>query len=145
MSRSVAGRLLPHSGLTIAWRLDFVALPYAATATGAKLSFAFIGVEPITVVSCRIQPTYLYYTLSNLFHPRKKTSGGAGYRPRVQYIYFIRLFVSEPAALPQTAYDYNSCFQKFKSYRQVYGAIKTKKRERVDFWGAENRKREQNG
>ena len=42
MSRSVAGRLLPHSGLTIAWRIDFVALPYAATATGAKLSFAFI-------------------------------------------------------------------------------------------------------
>ena len=47
------------------------------------------------MVSHRIQHRYLYYTLSNLFRPHKIFGGGAGYCPQVQYIYSIRLFVSE--------------------------------------------------
>ena len=69
---------------------------YAATATGARLSFAIVLVGPITVVPRRDKATP-FRRSSILFRPHdpqmKEFGGAAGYRPRVRSAYYERVYV----------------------------------------------------
>ncbi len=70
---------------------------YAARATGARLSFAIVLIEPITVVSHRAKAN-IFRRLSILFRPHQQSlipsplGGAAGYRPRVQTVYYMRVY-----------------------------------------------------
>ncbi len=80
--------------------LDFgLVTAYAATATGARLSFAIVLVGPITVVPRRDKANP-FRRSSILFRPHdpqmKDVGGAAGYRPRVRSAYYERVYVHSP-------------------------------------------------
>ena len=68
---------------------------YAATATGARLSFAIVLVSPITVADSRDKANP-FRRSSILFRPHdpqtKDFGGAAGYRPRVRSAYSMRVY-----------------------------------------------------
>ncbi len=72
---------------------------YAATATGARLSFAIVLVSPITVADSRDKANP-FRRSSILFRPHdpqtRDIGGAAGYRPRVRSAYYERVYVHSP-------------------------------------------------
>lgn len=77
-----------------------VVTAYAATATGARLSFATVQFRPITVAPSRDKANP-FRRSSILFRPPlpandRAVGGAAGYRPRVRSAYYERVYVHSP-------------------------------------------------
>ena len=84
-----------------------LATAYAATATGARLSFAIVLFSPVTVADSRDKANP-FRRSSILFRPpepehilKRRTpqwcfGGAAGYRPRVRSAYYERVYVHSP-------------------------------------------------